>query len=592
MTSSLFELPIEPLNEITSLISARHIVRLIICGSTSFNEKLLNRGGVTIFRLDWINSSTDSWPRIFSRFTRLRCLKLKNHVNYGISGIIQPGLLSILPSSLQTLHISTFGSLVAFRTVFASNPDMFPNLTSLTLLGNNPNLNYGSNDVQQWPKTLTHLRTYWGHRFALELASLPENLTRLIGDYGDVLDPTQKFPLSLTHLQINIIQAWNPISSLPPGLTHCNFQNKYKVIQAEDIAQLPQGLRHFSSNAVDMASRQEILKNLPRSLTYLNIPSTLLEDDFPHLPSSLREIEGMLPDEIGPTIAKLLPSSLTTSYVEVHISALSYLPSSLEKLSLLRATSVELNQTLYELCPNPNMKIPLPLKEISLYKLTPKLASAIPDTLKTMFLERGDLEPECLIPLPQSITDFAISHRPAFSSDICLQLLPRNITSLDVASLGMKEIPYSLSLESSKWLPSGLTYLTIGPVSIESNDWFIGLPEKLKEMHIKTVASKISWKIQLPPSITLFAVRFQIISPGNAQNLIKSIHRNLKILEIASANEASDLTDEDLASIPKDSRLRKLSLPRCPGITERSQKVLSPLLKLSIETPPWTTAQK
>jgi hypothetical protein len=584
MSTFIADLPPETLNEITRRLKARYIVRLLKCGSKLMNEKLMNHGGVQEFRLKSRDEDSFVWPSFIQQFSKLRVLSLIHDGFISENGLTTEMLLS-LPVGLNTLELGCDSSFSKFRSVFTSNSEFLPHLTSLYLHGDDEDT---EPVILSWPKNLTYLDFWSSRSHDLDLASLPENLTYLDGWFHKIKDTQLKFPASLTYIDISMKANCDWIPTLPSGLIHCFIYigDEDTITTIPNTSLLPSNLTFLNMHIVHID--RKFIEHLPRSLTHLQLRSEncFSEDNLAYLPPNLRRLES-LPDPIMPNIAKLLPRSLTMVSQNVHISALPDMPLNFEKLRLSWTNELELEAALNAFPPSLK-KIPMPLNSIHLFQFNPRLVSLLPSTLDTLYVEKTSFDEDSMKALPQNLQRIATSYlTPGFHAER-LQLFPRNLTDMDISSLSLDQTPYPLPEESSKWLPRGLLSLSIGPTILQSNSWFEHLPETLVDIVIKSANSTISWEIKMPPALTDFNIFFRDSLPReHLKNFLHSITRTLRRVDISHVE--CNLQDEDFENFPVVPELRSLGLPACPHLTGNIKEKL-PLLTVFLidgKEPEW-----
>jgi hypothetical protein len=131
----LFELPVDALQAIFSLVKTRHVIRLWLGGDLHAQSKMESGGAVQQLTFNMFCLGNRPLPSILSRFIRLSTLRAIS-ILHVISNTSNKKLdnLSNLPGSIKDLHVPNFEFFA--RTVMTNpthNPALFSNLRAIRL---------------------------------------------------------------------------------------------------------------------------------------------------------------------------------------------------------------------------------------------------------------------------------------------------------------------------------------------------------------------------------------------------------------------------------------------------------------------------
>jgi Leucine-rich repeat (LRR) protein len=408
----------------------------------------------------------------------------------------------------------------------------------------------------------------------MRLSSLPQNLTSLNVQIHQLLEESElKYPPHLTKLWLKFsgydtTAPW--LHHLPPGLL--DFKWKAPFSESEDL------------------SASLLSVNLPRSITNLSLPqvsldilltivppsATKLENNYPSGEASdiwnaaqlsqwerkrpelrFRELLGYLPEMIDGSLAKFLPSTLTSLDRPIALSALADIPRGVRGLAItqddITPDSEDSDQEWDELPDDENE----PLPAIWMIK-------GFPEALETLEIHIDFLAGRRWLPslhnLPH-LTSLFVSHN---FSPAEIELLPSTLTQLIVVNGNLFEYPKS----TIPALPRGLKNIVS---RVKPHKWYFSqevgvelahqMPPNLEILEFVVANLSIHFIAQLPSSLTVLKLALadlNVLLPSGSES--QSFPSSLQEISITflRADAKTFACHKLFDSLPKD--LRSFSL--------------------------------
>lgn len=534
---SLISLPPDTLSEVTSFLSGNDLAHLWLCGSLGLQLNLGNRGAARQFSF---RSHRHLWPSLVSQFHRLTFYSHSCNIPKREQPLSGLNNLHLLPVTLKTLKLDFTGSVNVWVDFFEQHPTQFPQLTSLSLshyifssIGEDQPFN-----SPLWPDTLLSLdfcdkQTYLSTSLRLYASTLPKHLTSLRASIFTFVDGPklnegsgnvkegEKFPSSLTHLNLVLVDAhlyWIDMlpsdlvscvvnyNSIPPFMKHWRLKEKLPRLTV---------LQTFMTSIGDVGTiiTKELLQQLPRSLTKLQLRKNAIGFDqnslpslLPHLPPSLTELYGMISNDIDTALVALLPRTLTILDSQVPLNALKFLPPTLTRANIkLDPLTVDHDLDSLEL---PNHRLSLPLRFLEISTANEKIMRLLPSSLTHLQVAEGIITSEAMTSIPRSVTRLSTMMGNPFLDDATFQNLPPYLDSMETKSVfneelddnGKREHILDLNPHSASWLPRHLRRLSLGIVCLPDASWFNDLPISLEHLHmdICLIAQKVTQQQSMP----------------------------------------------------------------------------------------------
>lgn len=591
----LHALPTDLLLVITTSLHYLDVANLWFTGSKALHFKLA-AGAVS--HLD-VQISADFrpfvWPSLFSQLTHLTRLSITGYHAHP-KDILTSDILQMLPSKVKEMHLHATGAFTAMQQLLLRQMDALPMLETLNITIN-VSMFETTPQVVHWPQSLVSLTLHRDSPLALPLnpSTLPTHLTHLDGSYISIetssSSEVSKLPDSLTCLVLrfqNAIAEHEILDLLPIGIkslglgVHGATGEGREIWREKSISRLPRGLTALTSWPVELT--RECLQNLPPALTLLDCSYSLFDLDI-------------LPESI---VTSTVPSGVTFENHLVQRSMLANLPRGLTKLKLevlalpfLPTTGVNVEvqvvgndqEGLIKVLKEAHLEmLPLRLTRMTLFERREEEINfpwqILPPTFTslTLYLRHQTFKASQVASFPRWLRELEVNHGCGFKNEKAFSALPSGLTSLKLS------FSPTLGPESSKWLPRGLTFLSIGQANKIEVSWFEGLPASLNALHAPILLDSLPqhplssndkagevWRLPLPPSLIQLTLRLQlrrgsVSNPVNLRHLFASFPRNLKDVFIDADRlpgkghfDLFQFSASDLSLLPR--RLESLYMP-------------------------------
>lgn len=514
-------LPEELLAQISAYLHWLDVGNLWLCGNGALNRRLAN-GGAAQLEVEICSDVTRFfWPSFVESLSRLKQFHMSDYGEAETAPQMGEKLMS-LPATLRELKLLVPGALLALNLYLIDNPDAFPAISSLTIESNELE-DYSTITELRWPRSLNFLHFYSaGKPFALNPTSLPPHLTYLDACFHSICEgQISSFPASLEALIISLGEFHDLLPLLPPTLKHfelaaipgAHIPEKWqsdvdKWFGGSSPLSFPPSLTVLLL-PIDTYSAA-LLAQLPHSITEIIHHGTSIDpQDVPLLPPQLRVSGTLLPSTITPTIAKLLPKSITESMSRVEVEALPLV----EHWCSFRLSVSSSGELVKKLKAMNLPRIPGSLSRLSMFLIKELPIQVLPEKLERL----------SVISLA-SDASFSISHLPRTLQSLNIadylssrledwKLLP-NLTSLYLVKC------HALTIESSCYLPRTLQSLQIERMdSVDYPlEWFDGLPKTLTRLGVPIRLPDSPLKINLPPFICRLELSVMGHCNGDAPN--------------------------------------------------------------------------
>lgn len=603
-------LPPSILDRITRLLPGQYIGLIWICGDKSLNAKLGTQGGVRQFSIATRTPFRHGWPLLLAQFRHLSFLGIGNDLNMPFSTSLFYDF-SIVSRTTSHIDIDMDLASSTFIRFLKVNPSYFSAITNLRLLNHTEMFD---EILAQLPPSLANLERLDARFKVLQLGLLPPSLTDLGAECyfleGD------KFPEQLTALSFISISSEVSLAALPRGLCSLRLSRKGSLTPSE-FADLPRTLT--SINVQPSSDDATAIKNLPESLTHLNLRYSLPAAHSPLLPRCLKSValSGKLTkpliDSLPPTLTRIDASHAIMDYIHLYS-----LPATIRELNL----SGNIGDKTFEAL---DLKLLPSLQRLHVDFLPTILAQSLPHSLTELTVGQSHLLQEVLPLLPPYLTLFSVgglllegSERslcsPAFKplykpsmlanddSYSALAVLPSSLTELRVRTPQKKTVKDFIfcTLSAASATPEAsfsrfkeLQKLTLEYISITDVSMFANLAPTLTELTLSAVEHlELDCLSGLPKSLAQFSLKLVTYLPGIGHNILIALPRSLAYFSyhiIGKDRVDHDITDESLASLPTS--LNRLIIPSAPAVTEavkdRLPKDLTQLL-IGHSRPSWS----
>lgn len=538
---SIADFPAEIWTKILDAESDSHLVLLLLqCGCAALIRKLLT----SVDRIDLKDgnpNSSSTFPRLLSRFTKLRYLSLDRDFNYLWSSDydLAAKFCKIQTSKLETLKLCSFQWMTILENPW--NADTIPHqtegmlaskfgsLTTLVLTGDHV-LELQASRLCILPPTLTHLATpdvQVGYDQDAVMQSLPRALltwdTKLILLFNVQSQFWVNPPPSLHTISVLDIEQTSIVDFgfLPPSLKHCridglrntpaamstlpaSLETTTNVLFDLELCMLPNwkkqlppklqnlGIQQTASRPATASAVTTLLSDLPPYLTCLMLPTQNAPWDLSlvtpkHWPSTLTDLNLSL--LLHTTLnLQCLPSTLkmlTFEDVAVERFAVNLLPKGLQSLTIVPVETSRLAFT-------GSFPPTLTLISITGYPQLIFSIESFPESLRFLELQKCDIRirdandvPGAVPKLPSGLLKLTVGtwNFPHLCE------IPASVTDLYIGNLRLfpsKED--TISKDCFSVLPHGLERLFIGS-STSNTDTFWGSAsfsslQRLKELDV------------------------------------------------------------------------------------------------------------
>jgi len=610
---SLSSLPPELLNEITTLLTSLEIAFLWLCGYGALNWKLSVGGGVTRFVFSHDPLYACVWPRLVSSFPHLQIFEYKEGQHLGRFPPIPLELESLSPK-LRALKLESESDFASLLRVLDQHPTAFSDLVHLSVSDYYLQMNL------MFPQQLYKLEnlrrlTLWPRWTAtapfpsLLLGALPPKLTLLHGRFQTVcITDSAKFPESLTHLHLHLEDSADIFPTLPEGLVTLRISTEHNpsAIMNFDWKQLPPYLKSLSVDVPDTMTKA-FVELLPRTLTrFCRMSGNAIDPDnvlelLPYMPKTLTKLEGFLPDPLSVDIIRALPPNLTNIDEGIVHAGIDLIPPATRRLRL---------QHLDQRIPRDFLAFPKHLTYLSVERIDVELASKIPNTLKHLSLDIPELTAELTAALPRHITGMVFMRNAPFKSEECFKALPRTLVLLDglpinlhrlidqplfhIAALpAASPLPRLPSHFSSFDLPRTLQTLTLGPMEVDDEEWYLHLPPNLSTLKLALRSltsygliniSKACPRLRTLDLRLIYAIDSQIknkdaVPSSPDSHWVAHLPRRLSSFTLSSISVSfqTNITDNIIKRLPRG--LTSLDVPNSPLVTAASADFVPKFLR-------------
>lgn len=515
---------------ILQFLTGEDVLRLLAIGSKALTSRILQNST----NLDFAFNRSTLFPFSAYRFPKLRSLAICNGYKGGSRHLSTKGrsLLPLEPvTSLEALKLEFASSSALFDS--GSLNVAFPNLTSLTVLCDGPNVPI--------------IAPCWAE-------SLPKTI------------------LSLKIRLPPVKQSWNsarlnPITfdSLPEGLQHI-------YVRAQPISPGTLNLKRFKNlKTVDLRTLTgyQVLDHLPDSLEEASLffdikgsLSTTGEGVFltSNLPPKIR-VWDVYGTDLSFEFNSIVPTTLETSYTNWKIEDIT--PETLQKYfpnhQNLRTLSVKLRlagslpKSMLELLPNLEVGV-----ELSLLADDANGLSFLPKKLKTLLVAVADFRslswPQISYKeLPQNLEFF----HGVISGASQLIDLPKTLKVANFAS------PWSFPLPPSVWcrLPPRLNTLSVDMTLFESFECLKVLPETMETLILRANKKEHISTLEIPEtlqkSLISLSVRFNEVMNRSMHSLsptptewMQNLEFCSKLTSLSFSSEFTPLSHSTLDILP------------------------------------------
>ena len=492
-------LPVEQLSVLTYYLEASSICKLFMCGHSKLNY-LLTHGGVLSFCHE-LDLRRKYWPTLVKHFPlihefTLSVTELPFTGERGLDDVFISAVeLSTLPRTLKRLRLTGNQWLRGDTSIFS----LFPQLEEYECTG----WCSTTESLQQQPAALHRLSAQHLTTKALDLMHL-EHCSPFL----------ESLELSFTSVTEN--KLCEIVAKFPENLTNLSvvWHSQLADTMWLNVVHLPVHLRRLDlQSSFVHVTREEVLEEMPATLTYLRIPLANTLTEWKWLPPNLTHLRLTNLDGRWELMdLSSFPRTLTYlrfrhSFIMAPDDAPLCAPPNLrvykgvEKLSVercLQLPSTLTSLTVCEICAPTTRSVADRLSQNPSWNF-------LPPKLTTLYLQALEyaLPLECVRNLRKTLM--------IIPSSESVRLL--KLSDWEQLQTGWIEFPREMMLPPNYVFPTtSLTSLSIEYYRSDY-DWATFLPNTLKELDVKAEAESMmpsGWFASLPPSLVILNLSLEL----------------------------------------------------------------------------------
>lgn len=615
MPSFLVEVTPDILDVILGFVYSQATLDLWLCGNKRLQNNIA-QGVTTIHLLNTQKFTLNRFPLIITQLPKLRSLIIDRDYNDLLYYRQVSKHIQRLPPTLTKLALRYDDSCTAFSPADPDHSDLDPSTDPTT-----------TEDVQTSLKDAFPLLETLeiANCSPFDVSTLPPHLTSLaIGlpfEEEEQEDFIRGLPRELLHLTlIGLARSalMQPLlwEHLPRNLLtfNCRNENLYFIYDGSEAALLPRTLTKLKVPLVYEVDSPEQVKALPSGLTSLN--QILFGDDSlitPEIGLTLPSLTRVSFRSLSPTLntrllIRNLPKTVTILNIPVDMSTMekSDWPVNLKELELGRRSKL-LGNFRHDALPSGLLTLSLS-SVVSIRSLSEM--SLLPRSL-TKFRSYYHLPPQNLpIDFPPQLTDLSLINEFELDEERNTKIpcfpfhsLPRSLTSLKtsipIMASQLKDLPRLLALDASfihkdldfnpqdelRWMLSSPTHRDR---HLERFDWNALseasitslLPRSLTELHLNESPigqAPLDWE-HLPPLVSSLSVGSRYVGLAEWHSLSKLPLKDLRVRLESFDDECCKATTRGMESLSVEAQ-------DISGLSARGVASLPPSISFDLEHP-------